>query len=383
MKYNFDEVQARRGTHSIKWDTADADEILPMWIADMDFRTFPPIVDALTRTTAQGHYGYNIVPSEYYEAIMLWWQKRHGYKIKKDSILPSTGVVAGISAIFSVLTKPGDEVIIQTPAYNHFYNVIKGAGCTPVENELFYEDGVYKVDFDDLETKARSGKAKILLLCNPHNPVGRAWNEHELQSIASICTRHDVYVVSDEIHSDLLAPGKQHVSFLSVTAAQHQAIVCSAASKTFNLSGLHAAYLFVDNEAIRKEIEVQLWAQGAAAPSLLACEALKVAYTKGDEWLNELNNYLHGNYQFLKEFISTNMNNIKVLTLEATYLVWLDCKQTGMKSKELADHLIKNENLWVNPGDMYGAAGEGFLRINIACPRQTLIDGLNRLKNIL
>lgn len=384
MKYNFDDLQPRRGTHSIKWDTAEKDEILPMWIADMDFRTFPPIVDALVRTAGEGHYGYNTVPGEYYEAIMLWWKKRHSCTIKKEWILPSTGVIAGLSAIFATLIRSGDEVIIQTPAYNHFYNAINGAGCIPIENELIYEDGVYRIDFDDLETKASSGKARILLLCNPHNPVGRAWTENELQTIATICARHKVFVVSDEIHSDLLAPGKQHISFMAVATDQHSApVICSAASKTFNLSGLHAAYIFAGDGDLRNRIQTKLWAQGAGTPGLMACEALTVAYTQGDDWVAELNDYLYENYSFLKTFIATYLNKIRVLPLEATYLVWLDCKQTGMKSKELSNLLLKKEKLWVNPGDMYGTGGEGFLRINIACPRQTLADGLNRLKNIL
>lgn len=384
MKYNFDDIQLRRGTHSIKWDASESDDILPMWIADMDFPAFPPITEAIMKIAEQGHYGYNTIPSEFYDAIIFWWKNRHRCKIEKDWILPSTGVIAGISTVMNVLTVPGDEIIIQTPVYNHFYNVIKGSRCIAVENELIYEDGAYRIDFDDLERKAISGKAKILLLCNPHNPIGRVWSEEELQKIASICTRHGVYVVSDEIHSDLLAPGKQHVSFLSVaTDEHHPSIICSAASKTFNLSGLHAAYLFVANKVLRKKIQTQLWAQGAGTPGLMACEASTVSYMQGEEWVAELNDYLHGNYCFLKTFFAAHLNKLKVLPLEATYLVWLDCTQTGMKSKELSDLLLKKEKLWLNPGDMYGAAGEGFLRINIACSRAILQDGLNRLKNAL
>ncbi len=383
MKYNFDAMPLRRGTHSIKWDAAKWDDVLPMWIADMDFETFPPVVEALLQTVKQGNYGYNTIPDSFYNAIILWWNKRHQCALKKEWILPSTGVVAGISTVITTLTEPGDEIIIQTPAYNHFYNVIRGTGCIAVENELIYKDGVYQIDFDDLECKASSGKARVLLLCNPHNPVGRAWSESELQTIASICARHDVLVLSDEIHSDLLAPGKKHVPFMSVATEQHLPIICSAASKTFTLSGLHAAYLFVANEDLRKRVEAQIWAQGAGTPSLMACEALTVAYTQGDEWVDQLNDYLHENYSFLTTFIAKHLNRIKVLPLEATYLVWLDCKQTGVKSKELSDLLLTKEKLWVNPGDMYGASGEGFLRINIACSRDTLQDGLNRLKKVL
>lgn len=381
MKYNFDEIHPRRGTHSIKWDAGKADDILPMWIADMDFGTFPPVVEATARVAERGHYGYNTVPAEFYDAIILWWAKRHKCTIQKDWILPSTGVAAGISAVITSLVEPGDQVIIQTPAYNHFFNVIDGCRCKAVENELIYENGTYRIDFEDLERKAMSGKAKVLLLCNPHNPVGRVWTQDELQQIEFVCSKHGVYVIADEIHSDLVAPGKEFVSFLSVTSDQNiPSIVCTAASKTFNLSGLHASYMFVSDQGLRKKIETQLWARGAGTPSLMACEALTVAYTQGDDWVAELNAYLHDNYRLLKEFIDSHLNRITVLPLEATYLVWLDCQQTGMKSKELSNLLLQNQKLWVNPGDMYGAAGEGFLRINIACPREILEEGLKRLK---
>lgn len=222
-----------------------------------------------------------------------------------------------------------------------------------------------------------------MLLCNPHNPIGRAWTELELQTVSSICSRHDVLVISDEIHADLLVPGKLHVSFMSITTGQHLPIICSAASKTFNLSGLHAAYLFVASADVRQRVETQLWAQGAGTPGLMACEALAVAYAKDDEWLEKLNEYVYENYSFLKTFIQEHLGRIKVLPLEATYLVWLDCKHTGLKSQEIADLLVNKEKLWVNPGDMYGASGEGFLRINIACSRDTLLDGSNLLKNVL
>ncbi|WP_129717418.1 MalY/PatB family protein [Pedobacter sp. SYP-B3415] len=384
MKYNFDQIRIRKGTHSIKWDANETEEILPMWIADMDFQTFPPLAEALTQIVKQGNYGYNMVPHEVYAAIIHWWQKRHGCTVEKDWILASTGVSAAVSAIIATLTDPGDEVIIQTPAYNHFFDVVNGGKCRILENRIIYENGTYRLDFKDLERKASSHKAKILLLCNPHNPIGRAWTEAELQKVAAICARHGVYVISDEIHCDLVAHERGHISFLKIATGQNLPfVVCGAASKTFNLSGLHAAYLFISDSELRKNVERQLWAQGTGTPSLMACEALTISYTQGDEWVAELNWYIAENYRMLKAFIEKHLNQIVVVQLEATYLVWLDCSQTGMKSKDLADLLLQQEKLWVNPGAMYGAAGEGFLRINIACPRETLREGLTRLKNVL
>lgn len=384
MKYNFDEVLSRRGTNSVKWDSADTEEILPMWIADMDFQTFPPITEAVKRIAAQGHFGYNTVPDRFYDAIILWWMKRHHCDIQREWILPSTGVVSGISAIITTLAEQGDEVIIQTPAYNHFFKVIEGCRCKPVSNNLVYEEGIYRIDYEDLELKASSPKAKILLLCNPHNPVGRVWTEAELQNVASICAKHHVYVISDEIHSDLILTSRQHCTFISLEKDQNiPPIIVSSASKTFNLSGLHAAYIFVGDPDLRKRIQKQLWAQASGTPGLMACEALIVSYFQGDEWLAQLNDYLYENYKFLQAFVGSHLNKVTVLPLEATYLVWLDCKKNRLKSKEIAKLLFEKEKLWLNPGDMYGSSGEGFLRLNIACPRELLHEGLIRLKNYL
>jgi cystathionine beta-lyase len=384
MKYNFDEIVSRRGTHSIKWDAAKKDEVLPMWIADMDFNTFPAVSEALMRTAEKGHFGYNTVPDDFYDAIILWWRKRHQLTIQKEWILPSTGVVAGIAAIITTLVSPGDEVIVQTPAYNHFFNVIDACRCTTVANALIYEDGTYRIDFEDLERKAASEKARILLLCSPHNPVGRAWTEQELEQVASICARHNIFVISDEIHSDLIFQGRTHIPFISL-AIKHDlpSVTCTSGSKTFNLSGLHAAYIFASDSNLRKTIMKQLYAQGAGTPSLIACEALRVSYNEGDVWLTELNAYLYENYQFLLAFIAEHISAVRVIPLEATYLVWLDCSGLKMRSVELAKSLLEKENLWVNAGDMYGASGEGFLRLNIACPREVLKEGLSRLANLI
>jgi len=384
MNYNFDEIGSGRGAYSVKWDTAKNKETIPMWIADMDFQTFPAITEALSKTAAKGFFGYNTVPDTFYDAIILWWEKRHHCTIKRDWILSSTGVISAISAAITSLIQPGDEVIIQPPTYNHFFKVLDGCNCRTVTNHLLYKDGAYHIDHEDLELKAASAKAKILLLCNPQNPVGRAWSEPELENIASICARHNIVVISDEIHSDLIFSGCKHVPFISVAEKHNTAsITCGSASKTFNLSGLHAAYVFASDPEIRRKTEMQLWARASGTPSLMAIEALTVSYMQGEKWLDELKDYIYGNYLFLRAFIEEHLPRIKVIRLEATYVVWLDCKATGIKSAGLSDMLLEKEKLWVNAGTIYGTSGEGFIRLNIACPRKVLLEGLNRFKNLL
>lgn len=380
MNYNLDKIQSRRGTNSIKWDLS-SEETLPMWIADMDFGVLPGLPEALAQNLSEGHFGYNTAPDEFYEAIMEWWRKRHECKIDKAWILPTTGVVAGISAAIIALTEPEDEIIVQTPTYNHFFTMIPGCRCNVVENNLKYTDGIYTMDFEDLDIKAASATAKILLLSNPHNPVGRVWTREELEKIAEICSHHGVIVISDEIHSDLVFGDNKHVPFITI-ANKHNltSITCSAASKTFNLSGLHAAYIFASEPTLKKKIETQLWALGAGTPSLMACKALTFCYQNGEEWLSQLNHYIYDNYLFLKDFLDQHLRNISIVPLEATYLVWLDCKSIEINSTDLAELLLRQEKLWLNAGIMYGNSGEGFLRLNIACPREVLKDGLERLR---
>jgi cystathionine beta-lyase len=381
MKYNFNEILPRKNSHSVKWDMAGDPEILPMWIADMDFRTFPEITEALGRIAQQGMFGYNTVPDTLYDSVISWWQKRHNCQIAREYILASTGVVAAISAAIASLTQTDDEVIVQTPAYNHFFNMLDVSGCRIVFNHLLYEDGKYEMDFDDLEDKASSGRAKVLLLCNPHNPVGRTWKRAELEEIARICSRNGITVISDEIHSDLVFNGQEHIPFISLEQSHHvRSVTCCSASKTFNLSGLHAAYVFASEPRIRKNIEKQLFARAAGYPGLTACEALSTAYKAGEEWLKELKDYIWENYLFLLNYLNTHLPEIKVCPLESTYLVWLDCSSTGYKSAELAQRLLKQEKLWLNGGDIYRSPHEGFLRMNIACPRTLLADGLSRFE---
>lgn len=382
MKYHFDEIVLRRGSNSYKWDTAKEEGILPMWVADMDFRTAPPIIDALAKRVQHGIFGYTKVPQAYYDATISWFGRRHNFSIDKDWILFTSGVVPALSAIIKALTKSGDKVLLQTPVYNCFFSSIRNDECEIVANELIYEDGTYTIDFDDLEQKASDPKVKAMLLCNPHNPVGRVWTKEELVRIGDICLRNNVIIVSDEIHCDLVYDGYTHIPFASISEAFLQnSVTCIAPTKTFNLAGIQVANIVVADEEIRKKIDKALNINEVCEINAFAVEALIAAYNEGEEWLEELKTYLHENYVLLTNFFKEYLPHLPVIKLEATYLVWVDCSALGLRSKEIVNQLILNEKLWVNEGTMYGKAGEGFIRINIATQRERLISGLEKIKN--
>ena len=383
MKYNFDEIIPRRNTNSYKWDAAANDEVIPMWVADMDFRTAPAITDAIIRRAQHGIFGYSKTPAAYYDAIISWFDRRHHFTIKKDWILYTTGVVPAVSAIIKALTVPGDRVIVQTPVYNCFFSSIRNDQCEMAANQLIYKDGGYRIDFDDLEKKASDPKAKVLLLCSPHNPVGRVWTTDELVQIGEICLQNQVVVLSDEIHCDLVYKGSQHIPFASISEAFLQnSITCTAPSKTFNLAGIQCANIIAADEEIRKKIDKMLNVNEICDINVFAVQTLIAAYNEGEEWLEQLKEYLYANYRYLKAFVAANLPTIKVTPLEATYLTWLDISEFGQNCRTLAQRLLKYENLWVNEGTMYGANGEGFIRLNLACPRQLLMEGLEKLCNI-
>lgn len=380
-KYNLDEIIDRRGTDSVKWDLTTDAEVLPMWVADMDFKTAPEITEAILKKASHGVFGYSITPPQFYDAIIDWWKDIHQYNIRKEWILPGPGMIPTLSAILRTFVKSGENIIIQPPVYNHFYYFFNNCGFGLVENNLIYEDGNYQIDFDDLEFKASDPKTKLLLLCNPHNPVGRVWKRSELEKMAEICSRHQVMVVSDEIHADLVFEGHQHIPFISIAENYNlESVTCGSPCKTFNLSGLPISYVISDNKNTLDKIDKTFEIQDTSYPNPIAATALIAAYQNGKEWMNELKIYLSENYQYLIEFIAENLPQIKVLPLEATYLVWLDCRSLNKSSEELAKLLLEEEKLWVNPGTMYGSAGEGFLRINIGCPRELLCEGLRRLE---
>ena len=384
MTYNFDEIILRRGTHSYKWDTATEEDVLPMWVADMDFRTAPPVVEALQRRVAHGVFGYTKVPQAYYDAVVNWFGRRHAWHIEKEWIIYTTGVVPALSAIIKAFTTPGDRVLVQTPVYNCFFSSIRNNGCEVVTNPLLYQDGVYRIDFADLEEKAADPTVKVMLLCNPHNPVGRVWTRQELNRIGEICLRHNVLVVADEIHCELVYPGHTYTPFASIAEEfRKRSVTCVSPSKAFNLAGLQIANIIAPDEEMRTRIDKAININEVCDVNPFGVEALIAAYTDGEGWLDELKSYLYDNYNYLKRFFKDYLPQLPILPLEGTYLVWVDCSATNLSSKELEERLLNTEKLWINAGSMYGKEGQFFFRLNIACPRPTLIEGLNRLKHSL
>ena len=384
MKYNFDEIIPRRGTNSYKWDSAGDAGILPMWVADMDFRTAPPVVEALRKRAEHGIFGYVRVPDAYYAAVTNWFARRHDWQIEKGWIIYTTGVVPALSAVIKALTVPGDKVMVQTPIYNCFFSSIRNNGCGMIANPLIYRNGTYQIDFADLEQKAADPSVKVLLLCNPHNPAGRVWTKQELTRLGEICLRNNIWVVADEIHCELVFPGHTYIPFASVSEEfLMHSVTCTSPSKAFNLAGLQIANIVSADADIRMKIDKAININEVCDVNPFGIEALMAAYTDGVEWLEELNRYLFANYHCLRAYFDEYLPEFSVVSLEGTYLVWVDCSVLKQPSEAIMKTLLDKEKLWVNEGSLYGEAGEGFIRINIACPRQQLIEGLKRLRRAL
>ncbi|WP_321347752.1 MalY/PatB family protein [uncultured Draconibacterium sp.] len=386
MQNNFDEKIVRRGTNSYKWDSKTNDDIIPLWVADMDFKTAQPIIDALTNRVQHGIFGYTKVPDAYYNAVVSWFGRRHNFTVEKEWMIYTIGVVPAISAAILALTEPGDKVIVQEPVYNCFFSSIRNNQCESFSNDLIYKDGKYTIDFEDLEKKTADPKAKVMLLCNPHNPAGRVWTKEELVKVGEICFRNNVIVVSDEIHCDLVHPGHTHIPFASLGQQfLENSVTCVAPSKTFNLAGLQIANILTYDPEIRTKIDKAININEVCDVSPFAVEGLIAAYTHEDseKWLDELRAYLWDNYLMVKDFFAENFPQFPILPLEATYLVWIDTSVLNIKSEKLTELMIEKGNVWLNEGTVYGEAGEGFMRLNIACPRATLQEGLNRMKKAI
>ena len=384
MKYNFDEISPRRGTNSYKWDSAGDADILPMWVADMDFRTAPPVVEALRKRAEHGIFGYVRVPDAYYAAVTNWFARRHDWQIEKEWIIYTTGVVPALSAVIKALTIPGDKVMVQTPVYNCFFSSIRNNGCGMIANPLIYRNGTYQIDFADLEQKAADPSVKVLLLCNPHNPAGRVWTKQELTRIGDICIRNNVWVIADEIHCELVFPGHTYIPFASISQEfLMHSVTCTSPSKAFNLAGLQIANIISADTDIRIKIDKAINVNEVCDVNPFGVEALMAAYNDSEEWLEELKQYLFANYNYLRAYFAECLPKFPVSMLEGTYLVWVDCSVLNQSSDKIVKTLLEKEKLWVNEGGLYGEAGEGFIRINIACPRQQLIEGLNRLRRAL
>lgn len=379
MKYNFDEIVPRRNTLSYKWDSAADGEVLPMWVADMDFRTAPAIVEALQKRVSHGIFGYTRVPDAYYDAVINWFGRRHGWKIRRERMIYTSGVVPALSAIIKALTVPGDKVVVQTPVYNCFFSSIRNNGCTLVSNPLVRVEDTWKMDFEDLEQKVSDPKAKLFLLCNPHNPAGRVWTQEELTRMGEICFRHDVMIISDEIHCELVFPEYRYIPFASISEEfAARSVTCISPSKAFNMAGLQIANIVAPDEEVRRKIDKAININEVCDVNPFGVLATIAAYNEGEEWLVQLLDYLKGNYLWMRDFCRKYLPQFPVSRLEGTYLVWMDCSPLHQSSEELERNLMKESRLWLNAGAMYGAEGEGFMRWNIACPRSVLEEGLNR-----
>lgn len=383
MKYDFDKTIDRRATNSYKWDSAP-EGVLPMWVADMDFRTAPAIIDALQKRVAHGIFGYTRVPDAYYDAVTSWFSRRHGWDIDREWIIYTSGVVPAVSAVIKALTVPGDKVIVQTPVYNCFFSSIRNNGCEIVSNPLRRTADTYEMDFDALERCAADPRAKVMLLCNPHNPAGRVWTPDELTRLGNICLRNGVTVVSDEIHCELVYKGHRYTPFASLSDAfLHRSVTCVSPSKAFNIAGLQIANIVAFDHDLRSRIDKAININEVCDVNPFGVAATIAAYNEGEEWLSQLVDYLHGNYEAMTEFCRRELPEFPITRLEGTYLVWMDCSSLGMTSDALEHALLEDARLWLNAGTMYGAEGEGYMRWNIACPRSVMLDGLNRFLNFV
>lgn len=378
--YDFDNgAPDRRGTGSYKWDSTSSADVIPLWVADMDFKTAPCVISALENRVRHGVFGYVKVGKEYYDALVAWFIRKHGWTINPERVIYTSGVVPAVSAIIKALAPADSGVIVQTPAYNCFFSSIRNNGCRLVENPLNrveLDDGfTYEIDFEDLERKASHPDNHLMILCNPHNPTGRVWTPDELRRIADICRRNNVRIVSDEIHCELTMPGYTYTPYAIIDG---NAVVCCSPSKAFNIAGLQIANIVCPDEIIQRLIDKAININEVCDVNPFGVVALQAAYKEGDGWLESLRNYLYENYCKLKEFFSIELPTLKVCNLEATYLAWIDITALGISSEDFEDYAMNNFKVWVNAGKMYGL--DGFIRINMACPRARLMEGLRRLK---
>ena len=380
MTYDFDTPTERRNTNSLKWDVAQGE--LPMWVADMDFQTAPEIREAIMKRAEHGIFGYSVIPDAWYEAYIQWWKMRHGYTMERDWLIFCTGVVPAISSIVRKMTTPAEKVLIQTPVYNIFFNSILNNGRQVLESPLRYDGKEYRIDFADLEEKLSDPQTALMILCNPHNPTGKIWDRQTLEKIGALCSRHHVTVVSDEIHCDLTDPGESYVPFASASETCRQiSITCMAPTKAFNLAGLQTAAVSVPDEVLRHKVWRALNTDEAAEPNAFAVEAAVAAFTRGADWLDALRDYLYENKKLAEAYIEKEIPDVRAVASQATYLLWLDCSGLIGCGREAAGFLRRETGLYLSEGSQYGGNGADFLRMNIACPRAVLKDGLERLKN--
>ena len=385
MEYDFSRPTERRGTDSYKWDSAPEADIIPLWVADMDFETFPGITESLQRRVAHGIFGYTRVPEAYYEAVCNWFGKHHGWHINREDIIYTSGVVPAVSAVIKALTLPGDQVIVQGPVYNCFFSSIRNNGCDTVSNSLIYnkEELRYEIDFDDLERKLAHERARLMLLCNPHNPGGRVWTRDELTRVAELCRKYGVRVVSDEIHCELTLYDNEYVPFGSLPdELSHGSITCCSPSKAFNTAGLQIANIVCRDTEVRNRIDRAININEVCDVNPFGVIALQAAYSdEGYEWLTQLRAYISSNYDLLRERFARELPKCKVMRMEGTYLAWIDCSELHISSDEIEEMLMHENKVWVNAGSMYGTEGAAFIRINMACTSELLNEGITRIVN--
>lgn len=381
---NFDEMINRTNSKSVKWDMMEelfeSNDVIPMWVADTDFKAPKEVNEALMKRVKHGVYGYTIVDNKLKNAIINWNQERHNWAIKPEWLSFSNGVVTSLHMAVQAFTNPGDQVLIQTPVYPPFYNVIKAHDRNIVKNPLQYENGAYYINFEDFEEKLKQG-VKAFILCSPHNPVGRVWKKGELEEMARLCLKYDVLIISDEIHADLVFPGQKHIPIASLSdEIANQTITCMAPSKTFNLAGLDASYVITANEEKRKLLDIAFNKQGFHnSLNTMGNIAMEAAYSHGAAWLDELTELIRSHYQYVKESFEQHAPELKVVNAEGTYLLWIDCTALGLNAKELRTFFVKDAKVGLNAGADYGEEGEQFMRMNIGCPRAALEEAVDRI----
>lgn len=382
---DFDIVWNRKGTNSLKFDFAKRrgmpEDILSMWVADMDFKISSYIQDAITEQATHGIYGYSETKEEYFEIVKNWMERQYDWQVDIRWLVKTPGIVFALAMAVKAYTEPGDAVMIQQPVYYPFSEVILDNGRRLIDNTLKQDaSGKYQIDFADLEKKIEAEHVKLFFLCNPHNPVGRAWTREELEQLGDICQRHNVIVVSDEIHADFTYEGK-HLVFAAIKPEFAEfTITCTSPTKTFNIAALQISNIFISNRALRHKFKKQVAAAGYSQVNGVGIVACEAAYQYGEEWLDGVLNYLKENIRFTSEFIRNRIPQVKMIEPEATYLVWLDFRELKLSKAELEDLIIKDAGLWLDSGAIFGEAGEGFQRINVACPRATLEDALQRIE---
>ena len=384
MKYDFDEIIERRGTGSVKWDESPSSDVIPMWVADMDFKAAPAILEAIRKRAEHGVFGYALVEDDYYDAIISWFQRRHQWTIRREEILYTTGVIPAMSCAIKALTMPGEKVLILSPDYNCFFSSIHNNGCEVLESVLRFSRNIpnrFEVDWEDFEHQCADEKTTVFLLCNPHNPTGRVWSREELQQMADICHRHQVHIISDEIHCELIMPDHQ---FCPMATVDDEAIILNSPTKSFNIAGLQVANIICRNAEWRRRINRAININEVCDLNPFGPVALKAAYNESEAWIDELNQYLWDNYQALSNFVAQNIPQWKVMPLEGTYLVWVDVSLCCDNVTAYTDKLMQETKVWLNPGTMYGTeSGKGYIRINIACPRSRMMEALQRISTVV